>query len=189
MDNFNELVREADRCAAKMQPTKARQLYEEARSLKLRGSPFATIACVICLLNYASTFNSRNQKKDELLAEAQSRLSQLYDDKEIVYSQLQWTKEKFFATLVDLLTKLHALMPGEHEDRQLIQKRIGFCKAALPEQVESELELSPLRRRKVSRDFPGRSRSPAMIFAGFLVLGLAAVGVIALYRRFIVRAS
>jgi len=121
-----------------------------------------------------------------LLAEAQARLSQLYDDKEIVYSQLQWTKEKFFATLVDLLTKLHALMPEEHEDRQLIQSRIEFCKAALPEQVESELELSPLRRRKVARGFPGGR--PAIIFARFLLLGLAAVGVIALYRRFISRA-
>ena len=71
-------------------------------------------------------------------------------------------KEKFFTTFVDLLTKLHDLMPEEYDGlkREKIQHRINFCKAYLPNRSEEESEdFRP--RRRVSSGYPDGSGRPA----------------------------
>jgi hypothetical protein len=189
LDEFNERLGEADRFAAKKEPSKARMSYQEAlHVIEDNDEPIFMIAHAACALKYASTFSKRNTERGELLETAEDLLSRLYASKERLSIDLSSTKEEVLATLFKLLTQLHALMPEEpREARQMIQIKIESCKAALPEQFEFEPEVSPTRRRKVSRGFPGGK--PASIFARFLILGLAAVGVIALYRRFIVRAN
>jgi hypothetical protein len=180
-DEFNEKVREADLYAAKMEPTIARQLYQEALDITLKLPLFSTLAGITCRLHYASTFIRSNEKKTALLAEVEEMLARLYEVKEETILHFNWTREKFFATLVELYTDLHAQMPEEpYEAWQRIQNLIAFYKADLPKPDETA-------RRKVTPGFPRRSASPAALFARFLIFGLAAVGIIALYRRFVTR--
>jgi hypothetical protein len=179
-----------------MELEKARALYEEARAVNLSSSPISSIARVTCLLKYASTFIGKNPKKDELLKEAESRLDgQLYDDREWLATSLNWTKEKVFATLIDLFTKLHALMPEEPvKARQLIQKRIESCKLGFSvhrSEDEKELEATSSSggKRKLKRVSPDGSMKSSMVFARFAILALVAISAIALYRRFFSRAN
>ncbi len=183
LDQFNEKLKEADRCAAKKELPQARRLYWEAlQFVQDRDDVMSKLAHATCLLTLASTFSSRNHREREGIFRAEGILSNVYENRENLPPDIN-------STLVELLTKLHLMLPEEHlELRQAVQEKIDTCKAALPKQDEDVL--GPFTFvRKVSRGFPIGSGRPAVIFAGFLILGLAAVGVVSLFRRFVIRVS
>ncbi|HEX2580158.1 MAG TPA: hypothetical protein VHK67_07145 [Rhabdochlamydiaceae bacterium] len=172
-DQFDDWVREGDRCAQRMEPSNARRLYCKALEIKLPPDGFNSIATTSCELKYASTLSKNSQQRVAFLKKTVNRLNESFSTRSGCPPRLQ---PAFLGSLVELFTNLLALLPENYENRDEIQKNLETCESEL-----SKVAI-PNRKKKVSIGFPGSSRSTRVFLRG-VVIFLAAFCAFTLLRR------